>query len=257
MREILVWSAVLWLGYWNATQTPAQNDAEVQAQRLVQQLVSMHAGWAKVSTPGASVQIKEVLRQGAVREYHFFVSGLPDDALYTMVEWPVTAREPSTELEGISIGKDGIVMCAGRSPEQCGDPKKPDDPIEFILQPVRGEPFRFALISSDSQYKIAFIIVPEPIQSEDKGCHIDVVRLLPKFETAYVSGSGFSPAADVHFDTRSYNEEHPLTATADSHGNLHFALMPFVAGHDHGTTTLKALEDTCGPELKFDWGVQN
>ena len=52
-------------------------------------------------------------------------------------------------------------MCAGRTPEQCGDPKKPDDPIEFIITPKKGEPTRLAFIAQN--FKIGTVIVADPM----------------------------------------------------------------------------------------------
>lgn len=42
------------------------------------------------------------------------------DTLFRQVSWPVNADTPSSPMEGISVGKDGILMCAGRTPEECG-----------------------------------------------------------------------------------------------------------------------------------------
>jgi hypothetical protein len=149
------------------------------------------------------------------------------------------------------LGKDGIVICAGRAEGQCGDPSKPDDPIEFTFNPVKGEPFRIALVSGENRATI--VIVPDPISAKDKGCTLNVERLLPHFELAYLSGSGFPPDTEINFASQSYDEKHALNTKTDSSGNLQFALMPAVAGHKKGTTTVKAV-GACSPSLKFEWG---
>ncbi len=94
---------------------------------------------------GTSIEAKEVSRRGQsgkdlIVQYHIFVKGLPPDALLQYMDWPINADKPSRMLEGISVGKDGILMCAGKTPEQCGDSKKPDDPIEFIATPRKENP---------------------------------------------------------------------------------------------------------------------
>ena len=237
-----------------ATAVFAQNNDEARAAELTQRLVKGLVAWqTKVSTLGASIEAKEVGRQGSVVQYHLYVSGLPSEKLYSVATWPVTQREPSTLMDGVSVGKNGIVMCAGRTPEQCGDSSKKDDPIEFTFSPTKGEPYRVALISGDS--RAAIVIVPDPITGSDRGCTLSVVRLLPGFETAFFTGSGFAPDTEVTFEGRSYDETHPIKTKTDHSGNLQFAILPFVAGHKNGTTVVSGIGTSCSPKLKFEWGV--
>ncbi len=98
------------------------------------------------------------------------------------------------------------------------------------------------------------MIVPVPIIGKDKNCTISVERLLPNFELAYISGQGFPPNSDVSFVSQSYGESHPMMTAVDGQGNLQFAVLPFVSGHSKGSTTVKAMDTTCSPTIKFDWG---
>jgi hypothetical protein len=195
---------------------------------------------------------REVLREGSTVQYHLFVHGLPADKLYKLYSWPVSVREPAVQMEGVSIGKDGLLICAGRMPEQCGDPSRKDDPIEFTFGPVKAEPLRVAFISDDA--RVAILLVPNPIGNKNKGCTLQVVRLLPNFELAYFAGSGFAPSTKVEFDAQSYDEKHRLEAITKGDGNLEFAMLPFVSGHNNGSMRVKALGTQCSPEIKFDWG---
>lgn len=238
---------------WAPNLTYGQSDVETRAAETSQALVRDHVAWStKLSSSGASVRAKEVGRQGSLVQYHLYVSGLPSNVLYTAVSWPVTQAKPSPVMEGVSLGKDGIVMCAGRTPKQCGDSSKKDDPIEFAFDAVKGEPYRVALVAGND--KAAVVIVPDPIMAKDKGCTLRVERLLPHFELAYFTGSGFPPNSDVSFDGQSYGEKHPVSTKTDGDGNLQFALMPFVSGHHKGTTTIKGIGTTCSPAIKFEWG---
>jgi hypothetical protein len=208
----------------------------------------------KVNYPvrGHPVQAKEAGHEGSLVRYNLYILGLPTDELYTAVSWPVGQKKPSPVMEGVTIGKGGVVMCAGRTPEQCGDPSKKDDPIDFAFNPAKGEPYRLALVAGEN--RVAIVIVPDPIIAKDKGCALEVERLLPHFELAYFTGTGFPPNIDVSFDGESYGEKHPVKTKTDSEGNLSFALMPFVSGHPRGTTTVKGVGMSCAPSIKFDWG---
>jgi hypothetical protein len=241
------------LAICSSTLVDGQTDAEARAAEASQALVSGHVAWTtKLSSPGAAIRAKEVERQGSVVRYNLYVSGLPADKLYTALSWPVGQAKPLSMMEGLSLGKHGIVICAGRTPEQCGDPSQKDDPVDFTFNPAKGEPYRLALTAGD--YRAAIVIVPDPISATDKGCTLSVERLLPHFELAYFAGSGFSPNSDVSFDSQSYDEKHPVKTKADSGGNIQFALMPFVSGHAKGTTTIKGVGMACSPSINFEWG---
>jgi len=158
-------------------------------------------------------------------------------------------------MKGISIGKDGVLTCAGRTAEECGDPAKPDDAIDFTFYPQPGEPYRLAFVSEhDPHSKVAIVLVPDPIEARDKGCTLSVVRLTPKFELSYITGSGFAPDSDVNFDTQSWDEKHQIPRRMDAEGKIDLVMLNGVVGHDRGTTTIKALATQCSPSLKFDWG---
>jgi hypothetical protein len=230
-----------------------QTDIEAKAAETSKALVNAHIAWrTKLSSGGASIQAKEVERREGFVKYYLVVSGLPTDELYTVMSWPVGQQKPQPIMEGVSIGKDGIVMCAARTPEQCGDPSKKDDPIDFGFNPANGEPYRLALVSGE--HRAAIIVVPDPILAKDKDCTLSVERLLPGFELAYLSGSGFPPNNEATFDSESYGEKHPIKAIADNEGHIQFAVLPGVSGHQKGTTKVKGVGMKCSPSLQFDWG---
>ena len=230
-----------------------QTDVEAKAAAASQSLVKKHVAWeTKLTSPGASISAKEVGRQGSSVQYYLYVSGLPPDKLYTVMTWPVGEPNPSTMMEGASLGKDGIVICAGRTPQQCGDPSTKDDPIGFAFNPAKGEPCRLALVAQND--RAAIVIVPDPIVARNKGCTLSAERLLPRFELAYFTGSGFPANTEVSFDGESYGEKHSVKTKTDSEGKLQFAIMPAVTGHDKGTTVVKTAGVNCSLSVKFDWG---
>lgn len=247
-RELIILGLLLIL----VCRAQAQSADAVRPEEVARKLAKAHSGWTKLSSPGASIEAKEVLRQGSTVKYRFFVHGLPSDQLYSLYSWPVNAREPAAQIGGISVGNDGLLVCAGRTPEQCGDASNKDDPIQFTFSPAEAEPYRLAFVSATA--KVAMVLVPNPIEGKDKTCVLSVVRLLPNFELAYFTGSGFAPNTKVEFDSQSYDEKHRLEATTNADGNLEFAVMPFVSGHSKGNTSVKTLGAACSPMVSFDWG---
>lgn len=230
-----------------------QNDLAERVQRLM----DVEMGFSQMVPSGMSIEAREISRKGKSGndlnvQYHIFVKGAPADALFQEIQWPVNADKPSAALAGISIGKDGILMCAGRTPYQCGDAKKADDPIEFITMPRKGEPTRLAFISPT--VKIGVVIVPDPIVANDKGCTLSAIRLTPKFDLAFLSGSGYPPNTDVHFRVSS-EMTNDLVIKSDSSGTIRVSVIPYPGNKSKGKVTVKITEPKCSPDLTYEWGT--
>jgi len=245
--------AVLFVGTVSTGQ--AQTSPSEINQR-VQQLMNLEVGFEDMVPPGMSIEAKEVSRQGSsgnnlVVQYHIFMKGIPSNALFQEVSWPVNADKPSSPLEGISVGKDGILICAGRTPEQCGNSDNPDDPIEFTMMPIKGEPSRFAFVAPT--FKIGLVIVPDPIVGKEKGGTLSAVRLTSRFELAFVSGTGYAPNADVHYRTSS-EKTNDQVVKSDSQGRIRFSLIPFTGNKSSGTMKVKVTDSNCSPEISYEWG---
>lgn len=244
-------AAAFFLGY-----SSAQDVTDAQAAQLAQSLVKKHEAWStKISTQGAFIRAKESSRENGTVVYRIYVSGLPADRLYTVVEWPVTQPGPVTGMEGVSLGGDGLVSCTGQLPGECSDPDPSPDghgAVDFAFRPVDAEPFRIAVVSGD--LRAAIVIVPNAIGAKSNGCSIEVVRLTPRFEVAYFTGSGYPANSTVSFESESYGEKHTVRTTSGSDGAIRFAMLPFVAGHSSGTTKIAATGLACAPSMKFKWG---
>jgi len=219
--------------------------------------MDVEVGFEHMVPSGTSIEAKEVSRKGEsgkdlIVQYHVFVKGVPPNALLQYMDWPINADKPSPRLQGISVGKDGILMCAGRTAEQCGDSKKPDDPIEFTVIPRKGEPTRIAFVSEN--VKIGTVIVPDPIEVHDKGCTLSAVRLTPKFDLAFLSGKGYPPNTDVHYRVSSETTNN-FVIKSDSSGTIRVSVIPYGGKKNKGTVTVKVTETGCSPGLSYEWGT--
>lgn len=64
-------------------------------------LVRMHEAWGpKASTKNTSLAIQEFSRSGQVIRLRLVAKGIPKDAIYSIVAWPVTQKGPSEVLKG-------------------------------------------------------------------------------------------------------------------------------------------------------------
>ena len=184
-------------------------------------------------------------------QYHIFITGVPASTLFKHVDWAVNAERPTSRLEGISVGKGGILTCAGRTDEQCGDPKKPDDPIEFTFTPLKGEPTRVAFISPD--VKIGTVIVADPVEISDRGCTLTAKRMNRAFTLAFLSGTGYAPNSDIHFKVFSETTT-DFVVKSDSGGTIRASVVPFPGKKKEGTARVKIMEPNCAPEVAWNWG---
>jgi len=237
----------------------AQQRGVADATQTAAKIANTTRDWlgGKLSTPGTTGELHEVARsrqtgQLGVR-YNIVVKGAPNDQLYTLYSWPINAREPFEQVKGLSIAPNGLVVCAGKTPDQCVGDKK-DDPVDFVLSPAKGEVFRMALASADGETKVFFGAVPDPIIERDKSCSLEIIRLMPKFELILMHGKGFRPDEDLLFSSKSYDESHEKQAKADSDGAYVLALMPFVKDKQNGKTTLSLKSEACAPVVSFEWG---
>ena len=224
----------------------------------VQQMMSVEVAFEQMLPPGTSIEAKEIYRErqpgkGLIVKYHIFIKGVPPDTLFQQLSWPVNADKPTAALPGISVGKDGLLICAGRREGQCGEPSNPDDPIDFVINPLRGEPSRFAFVSEQKpDLRIGTVLTPDPVQATDKGCTLSVVRLTPQFELGFFEGSGYPPNTDVHYRF-STDQSIERTIKSDAKGVIRIGLLP--PSKNPGTARFKIMEPTCSPEVSYEWGV--
>jgi hypothetical protein len=256
MRDVIL-AALFSLTVFVPFAKPQDSSKQNELAKGIQHLMDVQVGFERMVPPGMSIEAKEISRTGKsgkdlVVQYHIFVTGAPLDTLFREFEWPVNADKPSSPLWGISVGKNGVLMCGGRTPEQCGDSQKPDDPIEFITRPAKGEPTRLAFVAPN--IKIGTVIVPDPIQSSDKGCTLNAVRLTSEFEFAFLSGSGYAPNADVHYRISSETTAEQIIKS-DSAGTIRVTVMPYPTKMSKGVITVKIVEPKCSPELSYEWGT--
>jgi hypothetical protein len=255
--------ALVLLGFCGqAEPEPAQDpqDKAPDPMKVAAGIVNITRDWlnGKLSTPGISVEIHEVSRsidRGELKvRYNVFVKGAPKNQTYTLISWPINAAKPLEQMSGLTISAAGLVVCAGRTPEQCGDSQKLDDPVDFAFLPGRGEIFRMALVSANGDAKVFFAIVPDPIIRTSGGCSLEAVRLMPRFELVLIRAKGYQSKEDLLFASKSYDEPHEGQVKADSDGTYVSALLPFVKGKPSGRTTVKLKGASCATELSFEWG---
>ncbi len=212
-----------------------------------------------MNAPGVSADVREVSRnvvQGQeAASYEVSVKGLPQDQTYSFVEVDVISGKGSSTLHGITFGKDGLAICAGRV-NTCGVPETPDDPIDFVFPVTKGDVHHLALISADGQSKVFFEITPDPARGSDRGCTLQLDSLGPHAVAVYIHGTGFVPGETLKIENGSGSEQHINEGHADTSGSWEVAVLPAVKGVDSGTLKATVHGANCAPTASIDWGVK-
>lgn len=226
--------------------------------KYVSHLMDLQVAFTKAPPTGIAVEMKEIGRQGAsglglVVDYRIWIKGLPPDILLNQYDLHVEAEKPEPVLSGITTGKDGLLVCAGKAPEQCGDAKKPDDPVDFVFQPLKGEPYRMVLAPESGKPEIDVMIVPDPVEAKNKGCTVHAVRLNTTFQLAFIYGEGYPPDADVHYRFTSESKDEKVIHS-DAKGVIRLAMLAGGNGKKSGHASFEVVEKECAPKISYEWG---
>ena len=225
-----------------------------QIQEIAASVVQSYMDWGPgLNSPGAMLSIKETSREGGTVTFSLRAAGLPKDKVYVLFQWPVTQMKPVPALRGVSFDADGVAICAGRT-GTCGNLEKPNDPIELTAIPALGEPYRFAVAAQDDPAIKAYAkVVPMPIESVDKACHLRGVVLMPHGILVGVEAAGYPPDAVIDFHTDSEGEVHDSKPKTDNAGRYVTAVLPVKGGARAGSVRIRAAAGDCAPEISVPW----
>jgi hypothetical protein len=219
------------------------------------ELARQNQAWnPKLNSPGVSIKVSEVGRAETHQIYYqLAASGFPPNLRYTVVTWPANRLKPEARMTGVTLDASGLAVCAG-GPGSCKG-EGPDGPIHMQFAPVKSEPIRLALVSTDEKHLRAYVsFVPLPNRVTDKKCSLEAVMLAPFSSLVALQGSGYEPNSDIQFSSESEGEHHDGKLKADSDGNFYFAQGQGVKGKEKGITKVSASSNQCSPSLSIPWG---
>jgi hypothetical protein len=219
--------------------------------------VNQIVNWGeKVSTRGAKIEWKlaKTGEKNGHNEsfYDTVITGLPRDQSYALFQLSIDKANPSLTAPELYISDDGT-LCQLK--DKCYDGTGPTVLLGFLS--AKGEPHRILLVSRDAKYKIAGMVIPSPILSDDQGCHVEVIRGTARFELAIIRGKGFKPNEKFNYTSNSEGEILQKPIKADGKGELFLALGPFVQGKDQGTDEVTFGASGCAPKVKYAWGTMD
>lgn len=240
------------------------------------ELVRMQTEFETTVPSGVSITAKEVYRKGTSGKdlevgYNIYVKGVAPGTSFRQAQFPVNRDNAVPGIKGITLNHDGLMVCGGKTPEQCHNGNKVDDPVLFAeAQPLRGEPRRSVFMAQGLRIPIS--LIPDPADGANKGCRLSAIRLTAKFELAYIEGSGFTPNSDVHISfsddqgagaslvsedgvTPAPPGDTNIAVRSDSSGTVRTAALFNVSRHPKGLETVQASDGNCSPKVSYSWGV--
>ena len=117
-----------------------------------------------------------------------------------------------------------------------------------------GEPARYALYSDKDGIAAMGRVIVNPIQSDDKVCHLQVIRAVGGAEFVLVEGTGFAPNSTVMLSDENNGKSQTAKFKTDGNGRLETAVILIKPDHMQGTVTVTMKSDSCAPAVQFNWG---
>jgi hypothetical protein len=222
----------------------------------VSKLVSLIVNWGdKLSSPGVKTEMR-LIKTGEKDGHNFssytlYITGLPHDQSYALLQWPINLPEPTLTARELYITDDGR-LCAMKG--QCHDDVGYYVQLDFLS--AKAEPHRMLLLSKDEKYKVAIMVIPSPIVGVDQGCSVEVIRATEKFEAAILRGKGFKPNEKFKYTSNSAGEVMEGPVKVDEKGEFILALAPFVTGKDVGNDEVTFHAQGCSPVVSYKWGTK-
>jgi len=219
---------------------------------LAQDTPSTSEWGTKYNNPGAVLVAKEtgrsLLNGQTVVAYTLFASGLPKNLDYVFWSW--MAGRPPQPMSDAFLNDNGKIICRREDIQK----HISEDPINLKLLGGKGELKRFALISTDDQYRAFIDIVPFPFERQSGSCHISVETMVPDYSVVILRANGFLPNEHLIIDTKSGDEGRRLTSDASQQGTYTSVMMPLVKGKRSGKARFDITSSSCKVGIEFPWG---
>lgn len=196
--------------------------------------------------------------------YYVYAPGLPTDKPYTMIRWQIgwdASQPPFTPVQTNLYANDrGVVMCRKPSNSERNleaSAMDSDTRLDVIAAGSMGEPVRFALYTDGDGVVAMGRIIVNPIQADDKGCHLQAILAVGGGQIMLVEGTGFASNAKVSLSRTSGGQSDTAEFRTDKSGRLETVAILTNKGQAGGKATIVMRSDSCAPAVTFQWGADS
>jgi hypothetical protein len=195
--------------------------------------------------------------------YYVYANGLPTNKPYILLAWQIgwDAKQPPMQpvQSDLYVNARGVVMCRKPTEKELGSDASDIDSesrLNVISAGSLGEPVRYALYTENDGVVAMGRVIVNPIQAEDKSCHLQAILAVGGGEVMLVEGSGFPAKSTVELSSGSGAKLQSAKFKTDENGRMETAVLLIRKGDTHGSSTISMKSDSCAPSVNVNWGPE-
>lgn len=233
--------------------------AQLAGVKLMQEQIGLDNDLPNERNPkGLRIQFQKIgdfqRPDGHTLRYRLLIPGAPEKQSYVLEVWRIGTEVQLTPQQVYTNAK-GLVMWRAPQPNQENkESLDSKEEIEIDLKASRGEPIRYILVSPDGKLLFPGTVVPFPVESTDKNCHMEARLGFPDAEGVLVYIDGLAPGSAVPLQTVSGAETRSPQVTADEKGHAVAVVAPGVAGNNAGVAKISMTTKACSLSVEVPWG---
>ena len=192
--------------------------------------------------------------QGHVVAYRVYAAGADEKKKYVKAIWRI-GSQPQFLPDDVYVNARGLLMANMPRPDQeTKDSVDSDNEDDIAIQAALGEPIRFFLATPDGKLAIPGTVVPYPIESEDKGCHLEARLAMPQAAAVVLYVDGLQPNTDIPFQSVAEGESHSGNFHTNASGHGAAIILPGVIGKSSGMLKVTVTTKECIVSVEVPWG---
>jgi hypothetical protein len=191
---------------------------------------------------------------GRLLRYRAYVAGTSETKKYALGSWKLGQDLQILPVD-VYVNAKGLLMVHKPRPDQeNSDSVADEDELDLAFTAARGEPVRFALVSTDKSFMVPGTIVPFPIEASGATCHIEMRLAQPEGQAILVYADGLKPNSTVPFKAISGGDLEAPTFSVNARGHAATADLPYADGTSSGTLKIDVAAKGCAVSLEIPWG---
>jgi hypothetical protein len=193
--------------------------------------------------------------------YYLYASGLAQDKTYTLIVWQIgwDAQLPPMQpaQSDLYVNARGVVMCRKPTEKEVNSDAPDidrDARVNIISAGSMAEPVRYALYDEKQGIVAMGRVIVNPVQSDDKSCHLQAVLGVAGAEIVLVEGTGFPANSTIELSSSIGAKPQNATFRTDDDGRLETAVVLARQGAMQGTATITMQSSSCAPAVTLNFG---
>jgi hypothetical protein len=233
--------------------------AQLAAVKLMQEQIGLDNDLPNERNPkGLRIQFQKIgdfqPPEGHTVRYRLLIPGAPEQQSYVLEVWRIGTDVQVTPQQVYTNAKGLVMWHAPRPGQENKDSLDSKEEIEVDLRASRGEPIRYILVSPDGKILFPGTVVPFPVESTDKACHMEARLGFPDADGVLIYIDGLAPGAAVPLQMVSGPDTQAPHVVADEKGHAVAVVAPMLAGNNAGVAKISMTIKACSVSVEVPWG---